>query len=86
MTQFIDTAGAPAGQRTRSLCRFEDGEEFAYVVRGTEYVRAADHMPWAFQRGEALVSIRSGEPIAYRRGKVYYDVITDEPLLYERAR
>ncbi len=69
----------------RCLCRFEDGSVFAYVERGHEYVRTADHELWATERGDVLVSARSGVPLAYRRGKVYFAAGTDEPLYYERA-
>jgi hypothetical protein len=71
--------------RTRCLVRFEDGEIFAYVERGNEYVRTRDHELWATERDEKLLSARSGLPLAYRRGKVFFEADTDEPLYYERA-
>jgi hypothetical protein len=67
------------------LCRFDDGEVFAYVERGTEYIRASDHEPWATQREDTLVSVRSGAPLAVKRGKVWFSAEADEPLYYERA-
>ena len=67
------------------LCRFDDGEVFAYVERGTEYIRASDHELWATVREDALVSVRSGAPIAVKRGKVWFSADADEPLYYERA-
>ena len=69
----------------RSLCRFDDGEVFAYVARGNEFVRARDRELWAFEHDDVLVSARSGEALAYRRGKVYFATDTDEPLYYERV-
>jgi hypothetical protein len=75
--------GAPAIER--SLCRFDGGEMFAYVVRGNEFLRARDHELWALEHDGTLVSARSGEPLAYRRGKVYFAADNDEPLYYERA-
>jgi hypothetical protein len=67
------------------LCRFDNGEVFAYVERGTEYVRASDHELWATAREDTLLSVRSGEPLAIRRGKVWFSADADEPLYYERA-
>ena len=71
--------------RTRCLCRIEDGEVFAYVARGKEFVRMRDHGLWAVEHDDVLVSARSGAPLAYRRGRVYFATETDEPLYYERA-
>lgn len=67
------------------LCRFDDGEVFAYVERGSEYMRASDHELWATQRDDTLVSVRSGAPLAVKRGKVWFSADADEPLYYERA-
>ncbi|HVJ97516.1 MAG TPA: hypothetical protein VNC41_11865 [Acidimicrobiia bacterium] len=67
------------------LCRFDDGEVFAYVERGTEYIRASDHELWATEREDTLMSVRSGAPLAVKRGKVWFSVDADEPLYYERA-
>jgi hypothetical protein len=67
------------------VCRFDDGEVFAYVERGTEYIRASDHELWATEREDTLVSVRSGAPLAVKRGKVWFSVDADEPLYYERA-
>jgi hypothetical protein len=87
MTLFVDdrNAGAHVGAH-RCLCRIEDGDVFAYAARGNEFVRLSDHVVWATEQGDALVSARSGEPLAYRRGKVFFAADTDEPLYYERAR
>jgi hypothetical protein len=71
---------------SRCLCRAEDGELFAYVARGNEFVRISDHGVWAIEHGDVLVSARSGEPLAYRRGRVYFAADTDTPLYYERAQ
>jgi hypothetical protein len=71
--------------RQRSLCRFEDGEVFAYAARGNEFVRMSDHESWAVEEDDVLRSARSNEPLAYRRGKVFFAADTDEPLYYERA-
>lgn len=67
------------------LCRFDDGAVFAYVERGTEYIRASDHEVWATERDGTLVSVRSGAPLAVKRGKVWFSADADEPLYYERA-
>jgi hypothetical protein len=84
MTLFVDDLDlAPAVERT--ICRFSDGELFAYVARGNEFLRARDHEVWAIERDGVLVSVRSGEALAYRRGKVYFAAETGEPLYYERA-
>jgi hypothetical protein len=77
---------APTDDRGRCLCRIEDGEVFAYLARGNEFVRMRDHGLWAVEHDDVLVSARSGEPLAYRRGRVYFATETDEPLYYERAR
>ncbi|HWS45531.1 MAG TPA: hypothetical protein VN636_06695 [Acidimicrobiia bacterium] len=74
-----------ASFHTRCLCRFEDGEVFAYVERGFEFVRTSDHEVWARDFDGTLVSARSGLPLARREGKVYYAADTGEPLYYERA-
>ncbi len=78
-------AESPLGDHPRCLCRFEDGVVFAYVERGHDFIRAADRELWAVERGDALVSVRSGEMLAQRRGRVFFDVATDAPLYYERA-
>ena len=79
-------AEAQAEDRARCLCRIEDGEVFAYLARGNEFVRVRDHGLWAVEHDDVLVSARSGEPLAYRKGRVYFATETDEPLYYERAR
>ena len=84
MTLSVETTDS-AHAIERSLCRFDDGEVFAYVERGNEFVRARDHELWALEHDDVLVSARSGEALAYRRGKVYFAADTDEPLYYERA-
>jgi hypothetical protein len=71
---------------SRCLCRVEDGELFAYVARGNEFVRISDHLVWAVEHDDILVSARSGEPLAYRRGRVYFATDDDQPIYYERAR
>lgn len=70
---------------TRCLCRFDDGEVFAYAERGHEFIRASDRELWAVERGIELVSARSGVVLARRRGRVYFAADTDAPLYYERA-
>ncbi len=69
----------------RRLCRFDDGQVFAYK-RGHDLIRAADHTLWAHESGEILLSARSGRPIARRVGKAYLDVESDTPLYYELAQ
>jgi hypothetical protein len=71
---------------SRCLCRVEDGELFAYVARGNEFVRISDHGIWAVEHDDMLVSARSGEALAYRRGRVYFAADNDQPIYYERAR
>jgi hypothetical protein len=78
-------ADAQIEDRARCLCRIEDGEVFAYLARGNEFVRMRDRALWAVEHEDVLVSARSGEPLAYRRGRVYFATETDEPLYYERA-
>jgi hypothetical protein len=88
MTLYVgdeQEADAQVEDRARCLCRIEDGEVFAYVARGNEFVRMRDHGLWAVEHDDVLVSARSGAPLAYRRGRVYYASETDEPLYYERA-
>ena len=85
MTLSVETTDF-APEIERFLCRFDDGEVFAYVARGNEFVRARGHELWALEHDDVLVSARSGDALAYRRGKVYFAADTDEPLYYERAR
>jgi hypothetical protein len=87
MTLYVDDHSVESHvvANSRCLCRFEDGQVFAYVARGNEFVRMRDHTLWAFEHDDILVSVRSGDPLAYRRGKVYFASDTDEPLYYERA-
>jgi len=69
----------------RRLCRFDDGEEFAYA-RGHDFFRASDHELWAHLSGDLLLSARSGTPFARRVGKAFHDVETDVPLFYLRSQ
>ena len=71
---------------SRCLCRVEDGELFAYLARGNEFVRVSDHNVWAIEHEDVLVSARSGEPLAYRRGRVYFATDSGVPVYYERAQ
>lgn len=75
----------PPLDHPRCLCRFEDGEVFAYAERGHDFVRASDRELWAVERDDAIVSARSGSVLAYRRGRVYFAVDSDAPLYYERV-
>jgi len=70
---------------TRRLCRFDDGEPFAYVRHAHDFYRVRDHMLWAQEIDDLLVSSRSGAPLARRQGAVYYDAETGLPLFYERT-
>ncbi len=81
----ITRDAGPPQVHLRCLCRFEDGSVFAYAERGHEFIRASDRELWAVQRGDALVSARSGLTLARRRGRVYFSADDDEPLYYERA-
>ena len=71
--------------RPRCLCRFDDGEVFAYAERRHDFIRASDRELWAVEREDELVSARSGVVLAQRRGRVYFAADTDEPLYYERV-
>src|ERR1700690_1797120 len=75
----------PVGVHLRCLCRFEDGELFAYAERGHDFVRASDRELWAVERDDTLVSVRSGALLAQRRGRVYFATGTELPLYYKRA-
>ncbi len=87
MTLYVDDPAVDTrvDAPVRRLCRIEDGEVFAYVSRGNEFVRMRDHELWAFEHDGVLVSARSGEPLAYREGKVYFACEGGAPLYYERA-
>ncbi len=76
---------APERPRQLRLCRFDDGEEFAYR-RGHDYFRMSDHRPWAHQSGDLLLSARSGTPFAREVGKAFHDIESGAPLFYVRAR
>jgi hypothetical protein len=78
-------AERPPSDHPRCLCRFEDGEVFAYADHGHEFVRASDRELWAVEREDTIVSARSGAVLARRRGRVYFSADTDKPLYYERA-
>jgi len=67
------------------LCRFDDGEEFAYR-RGHDFFRMSDHRVWAHQSGDLLLSARSGAPFARAVGKAFHDIDTGVPLYYVRSR
>ncbi len=86
MTLYVDDHAVESGRDapSRCLCRFEDGQVFAYLARGNEFVRMRDNAVWALEHDEVLVSARSGEPLAYRRGRVYFGSDSDQPLYYER--
>ena len=81
----FENGDSPPGDHLRCLCRFEDGAVFAYADNGNELVRASDRELWAVERGDTLVSARSGAVLAHRRGRVYFAAETDAPLYYERA-
>ena len=87
MTLYVDDQRVDARVEApvRFLCRIEDGEVFAYVARGKEFVRVRDHELWAIEHDDILVSARSGEALAYREGKVYFAAEGGAPLYYERA-
>ncbi len=68
----------------RCLFRCDDGEVFAYLQRGSEFVRVSDHEVWATEQDDELVSARSGEPLAYRRGDFYYEFGTGLGLYFSR--
>jgi hypothetical protein len=76
---------SPLGDHPRCLCRFDDGQVFAYAERGHDFIRASDRELWAVERDDLLVSARSGAPLAQRRGRVFFAADTEEPLYYERA-
>ena len=56
---------------------------FAYSRDGSNFVRAADHQPWARETDGILLSARSGTPLARRDGHVFSDPATGAPLYYE---
>ena len=69
----------------RRLCRFDDGQEFAYA-RGHDFFRASDHVLWAHESDDLLLAARSGIPFARRVGKAFHDIDSNTPLYYERAQ
>ena len=69
----------------RRLCRFDDGQEFAYA-RGHDFFRASDHVLWAHESDDLLLSARSGVPFARRVGMAFHDIDSNTPLYYERAQ
>ncbi len=81
----IGEVDSPTPASQRRLCRFDNGQVFAYR-RGHDLIRAADHTLWAHQSGDILLSARSGRPIARRDGKAYLDIESNTPLYYELAQ
>jgi len=67
----------------RRLRRVEDAEVFAYAKRGHDFFRASDHMLWAHESDDLLLSARSGTPLARRVGEVFYAFESDVALYYE---
>jgi hypothetical protein len=65
------------------LCCVANDELFAYAKRGHDFVRASDHMLWAHESDDLLLSARSGCPLARRVGDVFHDVASHVPLYYE---
>jgi len=81
----IRLRSAPELAHPVRICRFADGEEFAYQ-HGHDFFRASDHRVWAHQSGDLLLSARSGTPFARAVGKAFHDVETGVPLYYVRSR
>jgi hypothetical protein len=73
---------APASAR-RCLRRIFDDGVFAYAMRGHDFYRASDHVLWAHESDDLLLSARSGTPFARRVADVFYDLETDVPLYYD---
>jgi hypothetical protein len=73
---------APASAR-RCLRRIFDDGVFAYAMRGHDYYRASDHVLWAHESDDLLLSARSGSPFARRVADVFYDLETGVPLYYD---
>jgi hypothetical protein len=71
--------------RTR-LRRIADNEVFAYAAPGNGFVRASDHIMWAYERDLLLWSARSGTPLARRVGDVFYDLDSNLPLYYDESQ
>ena len=61
-----------------------DDTPFAYARRAHDFYRLKDHVLWAHESEDSLLSARSGARLAYRVGRVYYDSSTKLPLYYER--
>jgi hypothetical protein len=72
------------GAATRVIYDAVEDTPFAYARREHDFYRLKDHVLWAHESEDALVSARSGVRIAYRIGRVYYDTATQLPLYYER--
>jgi hypothetical protein len=72
---------APTSAR-RCLRRIFDDGVFAYAMRGHDFYRASDHVLWAHESDDLLLSARSGTPFARRVADVFYDLETDVPLYY----
>ena len=67
----------------RRLRRCDNDEVFAYAKRGHDFFRACDHVLWAQESGDLLLSARSGTPLACRAGDVFCDLESKVPLYYE---
>ncbi len=86
MNVQVDDAHSEQGpDGVRYLCRIEDDEPFAYARRGHDFFRVRDHMLWAHESEDFLLSARSGRPLARGAGGVFYDAENGLPLYYERA-
>jgi hypothetical protein len=70
----------------RRLRRIADDGVFAYAMRGHDFYRAADHILWAHESDDLLLSARSGTPLARRVDDVFYDLQTNVPLYYEDSQ
>ena len=75
--------GDARSARPRDLCRFDDGQLFAYA-RGHDFFRVSDSALWAHASDDLLLSARSGTPLARRVGEVFYDVESGAPLYIAR--
>ncbi len=85
----IGASAAPVlvarADRRRCLCRFDDGEVFAYSVSGHDFLRASDDELWAHESDDLLLSARTGSPLARRVRKAFHDIDSNVPLYFERA-
>ncbi len=71
---------ASTGERRR-LYRVGD-DVFAYAMRGHDFFRASDHMLWAHESEDLLLSARSGSAFARRVGDVFHDLESHAALYY----